>query len=266
MKALRERTVPIDLKDARILLTNDDGIRAPGLKCLERILRPLVKELFVIAPEIEQSATSHALSLRSPLRIRKISKFKYAVNGTPTDAVLLGITEILKGRCPDVLFSGINRGGNLAEDVTYSGTVGAAIEGTLLGVRSVALSQVYSDNQPIKWSTAENWAPQILKKLFSIDWSDGVLLNVNFPDCDASKVIGVQVCRQARRRVGHMLQRRTDPRDEDYYWIGSQIEGDHTRSGTDLYASKLGAITITPLSIDMTDVTMLKRMKALFGG
>jgi len=141
----------LNLARARVLVSNDDGINAPGLKLLVGVLTPLVREIWVVAPETEQSATSHSLTLRRPLRVRQVSERRYAIDGTPTDSVLMAIRELMTDTPPDLLISGINRGGNVGEDVTYSGTVAAAMEGTLLGVPSMALSQLCADGHPVKW-------------------------------------------------------------------------------------------------------------------
>ncbi len=254
----------MNLKQTRVLLSNDDGISAPGLKVLERAIKPLVKEVWVVAPETEQSATSHSLTLRQPLRIRKISKRRFAVDGTPTDSVLLGLSEVMKNCRPDLVLSGINKGGNLGEDVTYSGTVAAAMEGALLGVRSVALSQVYSDTRTVHWATAEQWLPQVLKQLVKTEWPTSILMNVNFPPVNANAVSGIESVRQGRRKIGGDLTPGTDPRGQRYYWIGPQREEDRAAKGTDLEAVTRGAIAITPLSLDLTHNPTLKTLKAAF--
>ena len=146
---------PLDLADARVLISNDDGIHAPGLKVLERVARRLFREVWVVAPESEQSAASHSLTMRRPLYLRRAGRRRFTVDGTPTDCVLIAIHQVLKDRPPDLVLSGINRGGNLGEDATYSGTVAAAMEGTLLGIRSIALSQLYEDGAEAPWATAE---------------------------------------------------------------------------------------------------------------
>ncbi|WP_284448308.1 5'/3'-nucleotidase SurE, partial [Pseudoxanthomonas mexicana] len=148
----------------RILVSNDDGIHAPGLKILEKIAHSLSKDVWVVAPEYEQSGASHSLTLTLPLRLRKINARKYAVRGTPTDCVMMAMHEIFKDKRPDLLLSGINRGANLGEDVTYSGTVAVAMEGSLLGVPSIALSQCFQHGHPVKWGTAEHHAPRVIKK------------------------------------------------------------------------------------------------------
>ncbi len=249
---------------ARVLISNDDGIDAPGLKLLEKAMRRMAGDVWVVAPETEQSATSHSLTLRRPLRIRRVSKQRYAVNGTPTDSVLLGINQVMAEAPPDLVLSGINRGGNIGEDVTYSGTVAAAMEGTLLGVPSVALSQVYSDGRNVHWGTAEHWLETVLKKLLESPWPKGVLMNVNFPGVVAKSVTGIEVCRQGRRKIGGDFQQGVDPRGEEYFWIGAQRDEERFRPRTDLEAVNRGAITVTPLSMDLTHGPTLARLKAVF--
>lgn len=254
-----------DLKNARVLLSNDDGVDAAGLKLLEEVVRPMVGELWVVAPETEQSATSHSLTLRRPLRIRHVKERKYAVDGTPTDAVLLGVSHIMKEAKPDLVISGINRGGNLGEDVHYSGTVAAAMEGALLGIPSIALSQFYGDRHKIKWSTAKSWTPRVLRKLISESWPAGILVNVNFPDIAPGKVTGIEFVRQGRRKIGGGLTIGIDPRGDEYFWIGPQREEDAFRKGTDLATVMSGGISVTPLSLDLTHAQTLRGFKEHLG-
>ncbi|MBC8337523.1 MAG: 5'/3'-nucleotidase SurE [Rhodospirillales bacterium] len=252
------------LARARVLLSNDDGLNAPGLKLLEKVLASLVREVWVVAPETEQSATSHSLTLRRPLRIRHVSEHRFTIDGTPTDSVLMGINELMKDHPPDLVISGINRGGNVGEDVTYSGTVAAAMEGTLLGVPSIALSQVCADGHPVKWATAEKWAPKVLKTLCKGLWPAGVLVNVNFPDVMAGRVTGIEVTRQGRRKIGSDLVSGVDPRGEPYYWIGAQRREQDYRSGSDLEAILRGAVSVTPLTMDLTHAPTLKKLRDRF--
>jgi 5'-nucleotidase len=254
----------LNFSRARVLVSNDDGINAPGLKLLEKILAPLVGEIWVVAPETEQSATSHSLTLRRPLRIRQVSERRYAVDGTPTDSVLMAIRELMRETPPDLVISGINRGGNVGEDVTYSGTVAAAMEGTLLGVPSVALSQICADGHPVKWATAEKWAPRVLKALCAEGWPEGVLINVNFPSVTAGRVSGIEVTRQGLRKIGSDLVSGVDPRGEPYYWIGAQRRDQHYRPGSDLEATGRGAVSVTPLTMDLTHAPTLKKMRSRF--
>jgi 5'-nucleotidase len=252
------------LKSARVLISNDDGINAPGLKILERVMRKLALEVWVVAPEIEQSAASHSLTIRQPLRIRKVSHRRYAVNGTPTDSVLLGINQVMKDNLPDLVLSGVNCGGNLGEDVIYSGTVAAAMEGTLLGFPAIALSQVTCDQHPVKWSTMEKWLPKVLKGLVKIPFPSSVLFNVNFPDVLAAKVRGIEVTRQGRRKIGCDLQSGVDPRGDTYFWVGPQRVEDKFRKGSDLEAVNRGVISISPLSTDLSHAGALKKLKEIF--
>jgi len=251
----------IDLANARVLLSNDDGVQAPGLRLLERIVRPLVRELWVVAPELEQSAASHSLTIRQPLRIRQLSRRRFAVNGTPTDAVLLAANHLLKDRRPDLVLSGINRGANLGEDVTYSGTVAAAMEATLLGLPAVALSQSTEDGQPVKWATAEHHLPDLLRRLAATRWPPNVLINVNFPNVLARSVRGIEAVRQGRRKIGSDLLEGRDPRGEAYFWIGTQRVDDRNPRATDIHAVARGSISVTPLHLNLTHRPTLAAMR-----
>jgi len=259
---MRDR-VP-DLKSARVLISNDDGIDAPGIKALERVLKRIAGEVWVIAPETEQSAAGHSLTLRTPLSIRKISKTKHAINGTPTDAVLLGVQHVMKDCRPDIVLSGINRGGNLGEDVTYSGTVAAAMEGTLLGIPSIAFSLVTPDGAKSHWKAAEETVANVMKQVSGLKFPRGVLLNVNIPDCLAKDVTGIESTRQGRRKIGCELLEGIDPRGRPYFWIGAQRDQDRSRPGTDLEAVSRNAVSVTPLGLDLTHTGMVKSLKGAF--
>jgi 5'-nucleotidase len=252
---------PLDLSKARILVTNDDGYQAPGIKVLEKIARSLSGDVWVVAPETEQSAVSHSLTVRRPLRMRQTRGQRYAVDGTPTDAVMLAIHKILKDRKPTLCLSGINGGANLGEDITYSGTVAAAMEATLLGVPAIALSQVLTPRHPIKWHTAETHAADVIRRLVKVQWPSNVLINVNFPDVAAGSVKGVIATGAGRHKIGDDLHEHLDPRGVPYYWIGSMRQEDATRKGTDLAAIREGWITATPLYLDLTHRPMLKKLK-----
>lgn len=254
----------IDLKNATVLISNDDGINAPGLKALEKIVKKMVKEVWVVAPEMEQSAAGHSLTLRRPLRIRKVSTRRYAVDGTPTDSVLLGMYEAMGELKPDLVLSGINRGGNLGEDVTYSGTVAAAMEGTLLDIPSIAFSQVTEDGHPTKWATAEHWLPEVLTKLAGASIPANVLINVNFPDVVADRVTGIEVTTQGQRKIGGDFWEGSDPRGDRYFWIGPQRNEDPVKKGTDLEAVNRGAISVTPLTLDLTHKPTHKKLQGAF--
>jgi 5'-nucleotidase len=257
-------TRPLDLAKARVLISNDDGVHAPGLKLLERVMRPIVREVWVVVPETEQSAAGHSLTLRQPLRIRRVSRRRYAVDGTPTDCVLLAVHHVMKDCLPDIVLSGINRGGNLGEDVTYSGTVAAAMEATLLGFPAIALSLMTEDRHAPRWKTAERWTADVVGRLAAAPWPSNVMINVNFPDVAARAVTGVEITRQGRRKIGGELVQGTDPRGEVYFWIGSQRVEPGSRRGTDLEAVRRGAVSVTPLSLDLTHTPTLKPLRAVF--
>ena len=253
-----------DLSRARILVSNDDGIDAPGIKVLERIARSLSDDVWVVAPSSEQSAVAHSLTVRRPLRIIRHDSRHFAVDGTPTDSVLLGIRQILQDRRPDLVLSGINCGCNMADDVTYSGTVAAAMEGTLLGVPSIALSQRVSGDEPVKWETAEHFAAGIIRRVAAIGWPANVLINVNFPDLPASEVRGVEVVRQGKRRIGDELTERIDPRGRPYYWVGGQRVEEDGDPGTDLATVSAGQVSVTPLCVDFTSFEAMDRLATAF--
>lgn len=258
---MRDR-VP-DLARARVLISNDDGVNAPGIKVLERALKRIAGEVWVVAPETEQSAASHSLTLRAPLRIRKISPRKFAINGTPTDAVLLGVQHVMKDCRPDLVLSGVNRGGNLGEDVTYSGTVAAAMEGTLLGIPSVAFSLVSADGAKAHWATAEAYVQKVLQQLCGVAFPTGALVNVNIPDCPVGEVTGIESTRQGRRKIGCELQEGRDPKGKPYFWIGAQRDEDASRPGTDLEAVARRAVSVAPIGMDLHHAGMAKRLKAV---
>jgi 5'-nucleotidase len=247
----------------RILVSNDDGIHAPGLKVLEKVAKSLSKDVWVVAPEFEQSGASHSLTLTLPLRLRKINARKYAVRGTPTDCVMMAMHEIFKDKRPDLLLSGVNRGANLGEDVTYSGTVAVAMEGALLGVPSIALSQCFQHGHPVKWKTAEDHAAKVIKKLLKIGWSKDTLINVNFPDVVSESVTGIEVVTQGKRELTDLLlDARVDARNVPYYWIGFRRQKNKSKRHTDLGATENGAISVTPLQLDLTHRAGLKALKA----
>jgi len=255
----------LDIAGARVLLSNDDGIRAPGLKVLEKAVKSIAREVWVAAPETEQSAASHSLTVRDPLRIRRLKPRRFAINGTPTDSVLLGVTKAMENNAPDIVLSGVNRGGNLGEDVTYSGTVAAAMEATLLGIPAIAFSQVARDGKPVRWRVCAEWLPKVIGKLSATTLPKNVLLNVNFPDVPADRVTGVEVCGLGRRKIGSGIVEAEDPRGEPYYWIGSQRNEDSHEKGTDLEAVGRGVIAVTPLCLDLTHAGTLKILKESLG-
>ncbi len=255
-----------DLSCARILVTNDDGIHAPGLEVLERVARAISSDVWVVAPESEQSAAGHSLTIRRPLRMRRVSERRFAVDGTPTDAVLLGVNHLLKEQKPTLLLSGVNRGVNLGDDVTYSGTVAAAMEATLLGIPAIAFSQDLTLDHPVKWSTAEHWALEVLRRVVTVDWGKDMFLNVNFPDRFHGAVPGIEVTCQGKRTLGENVPERLDPRGEPYIWIGAQPAEENPAAGTDIAAILRGAVSVTPLCVDFTGRAALPILESVFSG
>ena len=254
----------LDLAKARILVTNDDGIRAPGLQVLERIAKALSDDVWVVAPETEQSATSHSLTLRRPLRCRKHEERRYGVDGTPTDCVLVAHRNLMTDRPPDLVFSGINHGSNLAEDVTYSGTVAAAMEGAILGVRAFAFSQMRKGDERIAWDTAEHFAPEIVRRAVAVNWPRDMLINVNFPAVPPDAVAGIRACRQGRRDEGTTIAEGVDPAGRPYLWIGNFMSDLSSDPDTDLAVVMEDAIAVTPLHLDLTHLKSLTKLEEAF--
>jgi 5'-nucleotidase len=263
---MAETAPPSDaLRRARILVTNDDGINAPGLRVLERIARALSSDVWVVAPETNQSGASHSLTMHRPLRVRKVSRRRFAIDGTPTDCVLLALQTVIKNGPVDLVLSGVNQGANLGEDVTYSGTIAAAMEATLFNVPAIALSQGCRNGHPVKWATAEQHAPGIISRLFAEQWHKDLLININFPDSASEAVQGMQVTAQGKRKLGDELLERIDPRGEPYVWIGGlRVEGAF-QEGTDLHAVAQGYISVTPIHMDMTHRASFERLRVTLG-
>jgi 5'-nucleotidase len=255
----------------RILLTNDDGIHAEGLAVLERIAHALSDEVWVVAPEVEQSGQSRALTLTAPLRVRQLEDRKFAVYGTPTDCVMLAVEDLMGGQMPDLVLSGVNRGQNLGEDVTVSGTVAGAIQGMMAGVPSIALSQAletFHDSHTALYETSEAYAPGIIAQLLKAGWPRDVVININFPDLKPDAVTGVEVTSQGMRDLAHGLyaERRTDLRGRHYYWMGFADRADDAGAGTDLRAIREGRIAVTPLHLDLTHKATIHELKKVLGG
>lgn len=248
----------------RILISNDDGINALGIKALERIALALTDDVWVVAPETNQSGAAHSLTLTRPLRVRRLDERHFSVDGTPTDCVLIALQRIIDGPPVDLVLSGINHGANLGEDVTYSGTVAAAMEATLFKVPAIALSQVCEDRRNIRWPTAERFAPEVIERLLATPWAPDVLMNVNFPDLDPDGVAGVRVATQGKRKIGDTLLERTDPRGEPYLWIGALREDAHPAEGSDLAAIAAGYVSVTPIHLDMTHAPSLGELQRRF--
>ncbi|MDE3114440.1 MAG: 5'/3'-nucleotidase SurE [Pseudomonadota bacterium] len=253
----------------RILVTNDDGIHAPGLAVADKIARTLTDDVWIVAPETEQSGASHSLTLSLPLRLRQADEKRFAVTGTPTDCVMIALAEVMKDGKPDLVLSGVNRGSNLADDVTYSGTIAGAMEGTALGIPSIALSQTYDfeTGYHVSWSCAEAHGPGVVKRLVETGWPEDVLMNVNFPACEPGEVAGIAATCQGKRDMQTAkMERRMDLRNNPYFWIGFRRVKSHPVAGSDLAAIYEKRISVTPLHLNLTEHAVLERLRTTFDG
>lgn len=252
----------------RILLTNDDGINAEGLAVAERIARRLTDDIWIVAPETDQSGLAHSLTLNEPLRLRHVEEQRYALKGTPTDCVIMGVRELL-GEPPDLILSGVNSGQNAGDDITYSGTVAGAMEGAMLGVRSIALSQAYNffdGKRELRWETSEAFAPRVIEKLLSTDMPAKTLVNVNFPNCAPGEVAAIEITSQGSYSPhGLFMEERHDGRGFPYYWLrfGGRQQGEHGE-GSDLAALAANKVSVTPLKLDLTHERLLAELNGLF--
>ncbi len=249
----------------RILLTNDDGVHAPGLKILEQIARTLSDDIWIVAPQEEQSGAGHSLTLSRPLRIRQHGEKHYSVSGTPTDAVMMAVGHLMKDARPDLILSGVNRGANLAEDVTYSGTVSAAMEGAIAGIRSIALSQVYAKEgmgDAIPFEAAAVWGERVIRALLTQSDRGKTLINVNFPALPASEIKGIKVAKQGFHDVErNRIVPCVDPRGYPYFWFGLD-HSDAAPEASDLEAVSQGYVSVTPLHYDLTEYALLRDLQA----
>lgn len=252
----------------RILITNDDGVHAPGLQACLRIAQALSGDVWIVAPETDQSGVSHSLSLNDPLRLREVGERHFAVKGTPTDCIIMGARHIMPQK-PDLVLSGVNRGRNAAEDVTYSGTVAGAMEGTVLGIPSFALSQAFgaaSRTAPL-WETSVKYAPDLIRRVLKLGMPKDVLVNLNFPDCLPDEVAGIAVTAQGKRDQELLrIEPRRDGRGNAYFWIAFERQtAAEARPGTDMRALAERRIAVTPLRLDLTDEPFMTQLAAELG-
>ncbi len=241
-----------------ILVTNDDGVRSEGIDALCEVLKEL-GTVYVVAPDRERSAASHSLTLTHPLRVEKLAPRVYSVDGTPTDCVNLGVNGILRGKKIELIVSGINKGANLGDDITYSGTVSAAIEGTLLGIPSIAVSLVTRNR--FRFDAAADVALSVTRRVMEQGLPEDTLLNVNVPNVAKKEIRGIRLTRQGKRVYDDLIVEKRDPRGRKYYWIG----GDHLRSedvpGSDLEAVEQNFVSITPIHLDLTNYAALRTLR-----
>jgi 5'-nucleotidase len=248
-----------------ILVTNDDGISSPGIKILAKTLKS-AGDVFIAAPETEQSAVAHALTLHRPLKSERVSRNTYYINGTPTDCVIIAVNKLLPQK-PDLIVSGINNGANLGDDITYSGTVAAAIEGTLLGIPSIAVSLVRDDQNGVAFrknasilSMAADFARDVALRVIKKGLPDDTLLNINIPN--VKKVNGVKITKQGKRVYDNSIKELSDPRGKECYWIGGGMPQWESGENTDIEAVNMGYISITPVHLDLTNYRALEYLKA----
>lgn len=243
-----------------ILVTNDDGVHSPGLISLFDVMKNL-GDAYVIAPDRERSAVSHALTMHRPLRVEELRDHVYQINGTPTDCVAVGVNKILPER-PAFVVSGINKGANLGDDITYSGTVSAAIESTIMGIPAFAVSlAIQKQTKPIHFETASNIALEIGKYILDSSLPYDTLLNVNVPDVHAPGIKGIKLTRQGKRVYNDSIQETFDPHGEKHYWIGGGKPYWEHGEDTDIQAVRDNYVSITPIHLDLTNFEALKFLK-----
>lgn len=247
----------------RILVTNDDGYQAPGIQVLTAIAQQLSDNVWVCAPLTQQSGMSHSISLPRPLRLTEIAPRFYAVDGTPSDAVIMAVNEVLADQRPDLVLSGINYGKNVGMDVTYSGTIGAAIEATMFGIPAIALSQDVPRGQDADFGGAALHAPTLIKQLLALDWPKQTLMSLNFPSCATDAIKGVRVAGHAEAKLKDLLLKREDRWGKPYYWIAEEVRHPDEMA-EDVKALYDGHITVTPLQIDLTAHGFLTALKQHF--
>ena len=251
----------------RILCTNDDGVHAEGLACLVRIAKTLSDDVWVVAPHEEQSGAARSLTLAHPIRVRKYDERRFSVSGTPTDAVMMGVAKLLGDKRPDLVLSGVNHGQNLAEDVTFSGTIAGAFQGMTLGIPSIALSLARMSRDQLRWATPEALAPGVIRKLLETGWPQDVVINVNFPDREAQEVTGVEVTSQGQRDAFSLhVEEREDLRGGTYYWFGFSGKPSNPPEGSDLRAVYEGRISITPLHLELTHLDSRRALAEALDG
>lgn len=248
-----------------ILVTNDDGVHSPGLIALFKAIKE-IGDAYIVAPDRERSAVGHSLTLHRPLKVEHMRDNVYSINGTPTDAVVVGVNKILPQK-PDIVVSGINRGGNLGDDITYSGTVSAAVEGTILNIPSFAIS-VHGDKN-FHFETAASFAVTIAQYIMEKPMPYDTFLNVNVPNFPRGLVKGIKLTRQGKRIYDNSIQEVFSPRGERYYWIGGGIPYWEHAEDTDIHAVEEGYVSVTPIHLDLTNYSaleLLKKQLSIFSG
>lgn len=248
---------------SRVLLTNDDGIDAPGLRTLTELAEELAEEVWIVAPDHHQSGTSHSLSLHSPLRVSQKDERRYSVSGTPGDCVVMAVRHLMISGRPDLIMSGINRGANVGVETVFSGTVGAAMTGMLLGIPSMALSQAFSDRYAVRWDTARALAPKVIMRFANGAWSQGSILNINFPDVPVGEVGPIELTTQGTGWMEDVqVISAIDPRSLEYHWLSLRHSAREDAAGSEAFAIGRGRISVTPLQFERTNQNILASLQA----
>ena len=248
---------------SKVLLTNDDGFDAPGLRTLTEVAEELAEEVWIVAPNYDQSGTSHSLSLHSPLRISQKDERKYSVSGTPGDCVAIAVRHLMVSGRPDLILSGINRGANLGIETVFSGTVGAAMAGLLLGIPAMALSQAFNDRGAVRWNTAQALAPKVIRQFAKGDWSQASILNINFPDVPVSEVGPIELTTQGTGLMDDVeVISAIDPRSLEYHWLSLRRSAREDVAGSETFAIEQGRVSVTPLQFERTNQNVLASLQA----
>lgn len=248
---------------SRVLLTNDDGFDAPGLRILTEVAEELAEEVWIVAPNYDQSGTSHSLSLHSPLRVSQKDERRFSVSGTPGDCVVMAVRHLMVSGRPDLILSGINRGANLGIETVFSGTVGAAMTGMLLGIPSMALSQAFSDRNAVRWDTARALAPKVIRQFAKGGWSQGSILNINFPDVPADKVGPIELTTQGTGLMEDVdIVSGIDPRSLEFHWLHLRRSAREDTPGSETFAIGHGRVSVTPLQFERTNQDILASLQA----
>ena len=251
------------LAKQRVLIVNDDGIHAPGIQLLERLVRQRCDDVWVVAPDEEKSGASPSISMHNPIRQRLLDERHVAIKGSPTDCVLMALQQILTEK-PTLVLAGINRGGNLADEIHYSGTIAAAMEAAFMGIPSIALSQVFPRGAEVPWDTAERFAVDIVEQLLERGIAEGSFVNINFPPVGAEAVSGLEVTSMGRRPPGAFkTEGRVDNRRVPYFWVHLEPDEGGDVPGSDLAAMKNHAVSVTPMQVDMTNRSMFDALRGL---
>lgn len=238
----------------RVLLTNDDGIDAPGMAVLEEIAAQVAREVWVVAPEHDQSGQSHAISLHHALRVSERGERRFGVTGTPGDCAAMGICHLLKDHPPTLVLSGVNRGLNLGLETVFSGTVGGAMTAMMLGVPAIALSQAFTDRRNVPWETSRTLGADVIRRLCAMGWGENAVLNVNFPPVPPAEAGEMTLARQGVGMIAGMnVDTRVDPRGMSYHWLNFRRGDRQQGPESDYSALRAGKIVVTPLRYDRTD-------------